>query len=213
MTKEIRILLVDDHQIIIDGLQALLENVDGIRIVSHASNGRAAIDQLKVIDVDVVLVDIDMPVLNGFETTQIIKKEYKSTKVIILSMHSEAAMIKDLIETGTDGYLLKNSSKDELVNAIFKVYNGGRYFSPDVTMSLVEPKDGKQDKLSDLSLTHREIEILKLIAEGYTNKEVGTKLFISNRTVDTHRTNLMKKIGVKNLAGLVNFAIKKGLLD
>ncbi len=213
MKNDIRIMLVDDHQIIIDGLKALLENVDSVRILTSAVNGREALDKLKIIEVDVVLIDIDMPVLNGFDTMQEIKKYYPDIKVIILSMHCESAMVKDLIDAGADGYLLKNSSKDELVSAINKVSNGGRYFSTDVTMSLVDQPKKQEINEKDLNLTSREIEILKLIAEGYTNKEIGKKLFISHRTVDTHRTNLMKKIEVKNLAGLVNYAIKRGFLE
>ncbi len=209
----IKVLLIDDHKLIIDGLTALLSNVPDIRVVSSAKNGREALAIMKLVDVDLVLIDIDMPVLNGFETTQIIKKEYGNTKVIILSMHSESGMIKELIEIGADGYLLKNSSKDELVGAIVKVMQGERYFSPDVTMSLAEVKPEKQTNLPDIYLTKREIEIIKYIAEGYTNKEIGERLFISHRTVDTHRTNLMRKLEINNLAGIVNYAIKSGLLN
>ena len=215
MTKEIRVLLVDDHQIIIDGLQSLLISEVGIRVISNANNGREAIELLRVLDVDVVLMDIDMPVMNGLDTAKIVKEKYSNTKVIILSMHSEKAMVKDLIELGVDGYLLKNTSKDELIGAIKKVSEGGRYFSTDVTLSLLEKENTNKLNItnSGIKLTVREIEIIKLIAEGYTNKEIGDQLFISHRTVDTHRTNLMKKIEVNNVAGIISYAIKNGFIN
>ncbi len=215
MTKEIRVLLVDDHQIIIDGLQSLLISEVGIRVISNANNGREALELLRVLDVDVVLMDIDMPVMNGLDTAKIVKEKYSNTKVIILSMHSEKAMVKDLIELGVDGYLLKNTSKDELIGAIKKVSEGGRYFSTDVTLSLLEKENTNKLNItnSGIKLTVREIEIIKLIAEGYTNKEIGDQLFISHRTVDTHRTNLMKKIEVNNVAGIISYAIKNGFIN
>lgn len=215
MTKEIRVLLVDDHQIIIDGLQSLLISEVGIRVISNANNGREAIELLRVLDVDVVLMDIDMPVMNGLDAAKIVKEKYSNTKVIILSMHSEKAMVKDLIELGVDGYLLKNTSKDELIGAIKKVSEGGRYFSTDVTLSLLEKENTNKLNItnSGIKLTVREIEIIKLIAEGYTNKEIGDQLFISHRTVDTHRTNLMKKIEVNNVAGIISYAIKNGFIN
>lgn len=212
--SDIRLLLVDDHQIIIDGLQSLFTNVEGIRVVSFANSGRRAIDMLEVLDVDVILMDIDMPNMNGLDAATLIKKKNSSIKIIMLSMHSEKAMIKDLINIGIDGYLLKNSSKDELINAIMKVSEGGQYFSSDVTLSLLQDeKTGTGNGLTKgIKLTNREIEIIKLIAEGYTNKEIGEKLFISHRTVDTHRTNLMRKLEVNNVAGLISYAIKKGIV-
>ena len=215
MTKEIRVLLVDDHQIIIDGLQSLLISEVGIRVISNANNGREALELLRVLDVDVVLMDIDMPVMNGLDAAKIVKEKYSNTKVIILSMHSEKAMVKDLIELGVDGYLLKNTSKDELIGAIKKVSEGGRYFSTDVTLSLLEKENTNKLNItnSGIKLTVREIEIIKLIAEGYTNKEIGDQLFISHRTVDTHRTNLMKKIEVNNVAGIISYAIKNGFIN
>ena len=215
MTKEIRVLLVDDHQIIIDGLQSSLISEVGIRVISNANNGREALELLRVLDVDVVLMDIDMPVMNGLDTAKIVKEKYSNTKVIILSMHSEKAMVKDLIELGVDGYLLKNTSKDELIGAIKKVSEGGRYFSTDVTLSLLEKENTNKLNItnSGIKLTVREIEIIKLIAEGYTNKEIGDQLFISHRTVDTHRTNLMKKIEVNNVAGIISYAIKNGFIN
>lgn len=215
MTKEIKLLLVDDHQIIIDGLQSIIQGAEGFNVTTFANNGREALDVLKILAVDVVLMDIDMPVMNGLDAAKIIKEKYPSVKVIILSMHGEKAMIKDLLRMCVDGYLIKNASKEELINAIKMVAAGDRYFSSEVTISLLnnEPADNKTITRSGLKLTSREIEILKLVAEGYTNKEIGDQLFISHRTVDTHRTNLMKKLEVNNVAGLIGYAIKNGIIQ
>jgi DNA-binding NarL/FixJ family response regulator len=127
-------------------------------------------------------------------------------------MHSEKGMVEELIAFGVDGYLLKNTGKDELINAIKTVMTGNKYFDSDVTLSLLNKSTTDSKAKKDHNLTEREIEILKLIAEGYTNKEIGEKLFISHRTVDTHRTNLMRKLGTNNIAGLIGFAIKNKLI-
>ena len=213
----IKVLITDDHQIIIDGLKSLLEDKEQIEVIAEASNGKEALDILNLLQVDVVLMDIDMPVMNGIEATKQIKAEYPETKVIILSMYKESGLIKTLIQIGADGYLLKNSDKDELVDAITRVASGQQYFSPDVTMSLLNKTSEKQSQFQPdkrvSELTQREIEILKLITEGLSNKEIGDKLFISHRTVDSHRTNLMKKIGVNNIAGLIRFADKTGFVN
>ncbi|RLD52349.1 MAG: DNA-binding response regulator [Bacteroidetes bacterium] len=215
--KEIRLLVVDDHQIIIDGLKSLLEDEADFKLVGEANNGREALDVLKLLDVDIVLMDIDMPVMNGIEATKQIIKDFPNVKVVILSMHKEGGLIKNLIAIGAHGFLLKNSDQNELIGAIRKVASGDRYFSPDVTMSLLSKTSINTtafDSMETLSqLTERETEILKLIAEGYSNKEIGEKLFISHRTVDTHRTNLMKKLDVNNIAGLIKFAIQNGLVS
>ena len=213
--NEVKIMIVDDHQIIIDGLKALLDDVEGIRVVTTASNGREAFDMLKIFSVDVILMDIDMPVMDGLQATKAIKEKKSSPFIIILSMHLQKGMVEDLIKMGVDGYLLKNSDKEQLTNAIFQVASGKKYFGPDVTLTLLGDDKSAKSKSPDIAigLTDRELEIMKLIADGYTNKEIGDKLFISHRTVDTHRTNMMKKLNVNNVAGLINFAIRKGLIS
>ncbi|MEZ5084062.1 MAG: response regulator transcription factor [Bacteroidales bacterium] len=215
--QEIKVLLVDDHQIIIDGIKSLLASEPGINVIGEASNGKEAYDFIKLLTPDVVLMDIDMPVLNGIEATKKIKAGYPHIKIIILSMHHESGLIKTMMNAGANGYLLKNSDQSELIQAIRKVNDGQQFFSSDVTLSLLTKNS---DKLAGFSgdspiseLTSREIEILKLIAEGNSNKEIGDSLFISHRTVDTHRTNLMKKLGVNNIAGLIRFAIQQGFVS
>lgn len=211
--EEIKLLLVDDHQVITDGLKSLLNNQSGMRVSSTALNGKEALEIIKILTIDLVLMDIDMPVMNGLDATKLIKQTENPPKVIILSMHSEKGMVEDLINTGVDGYLLKNSGKEEIIDAIQKVMAGNNYFASDVTLSLLSNKNSGSSAQAEHGLTDRELEILKLIADGFTNKEIGDKLFISHRTVDTHRTNLMKKLEVKNIAALISFAIKNKIIS
>lgn len=212
--SKIKILLVDDHQIIIDGLKSLLNNSDEIVVAGEANNGREALRIIDLITIDVILMYIDMPVMNGIDTLKEIGKRGLSVRVIILSMHQEAGMIKSLMNIGAHGYLLKSSSQDEVIDAIQKVASGQFCFSPEVTLSLLnKPQNNFQDSNPQIELlTDRETEIIRLIAEGFSNKEIGAKLFISHRTVDTHRTNLMKKLNVSNIAGLISYAIKNGIV-
>jgi len=215
--ENIKVIIVDDHQIIVDGLKSLLREEKDIKVIGEASNGKEAIDLVRLISPNVILIDIDMPVLNGIEATKLITKEFNEPKIIILSMHNEGSLIKTLINVGAKGYLLKNCDRSELVEAIRKIAGGQTFFSSDVTMSLLENRNVPTSHFTEnnniAELTEREIEILKLIAEGYSNKEIGDKLFISHRTVDTHRTNLMRKLEVNNIAGLVRFAISNGVIS
>ena len=208
--SDIRLLLVDDHHIVLDGIKALLDEVEGFDCIATADNGQKALDMLNVFDVDVVLMDIDMPIMNGMEATQRIKKEYPKVRVISLTQHSERGMVQKLLDCGSDGYLLKNIAQDELTTAIRRVYNGENVFSSEVTMRLEGKAVEKNASGIDVELTEREIEILSLISEGLSSKQVGEKLFISPRTVDTHRTNLMNKLDIHNIAGLIRFALKNG---
>ena len=207
--SKINVLLTDDHQIIIDGLKSLLKNSDEIIVAAEANNGREALRILGLLSIDVLLMDIDMPVMNGIEALKEMRKQFRDVKVIILSMHNEAGMIKSLMSIGADGYVLKSCSQEELIGAIRKVASGQSYFSTDVTLALLKPANPEQ---KNEILTERETEILKLIAAGFSNKEIGDQLFISHRTVDTHRTNLMKKLDVSNIAGLISYAIKNGIV-
>lgn len=207
------VLLVDDHAIVTDGLQALLANENEFTIKGVARNGKMALDMLNVLKVDIVLMDIDMPEMDGVQSTQLIKSIMPDKKVLMLTMHHEKAMIKTMMDIGADGYLLKNSTKDELMKALRIVQSGGTYFSEDVQSILEKADPVSKGTLDNYNLTEREIEIIKLIAEGYSNKQIGEKLFISHRTVDTHRTNLMNKLDVHNVAGIVKFAMTHGMMD
>jgi DNA-binding NarL/FixJ family response regulator len=214
--KIITVLLVDDHKIIRDGIKSLLEGVENIKIIGEASNGVEAIEFFKKQPADVVIMDIRMPEMSGIETTQYLTQNYPNVKVLALTMHDEEAFIYKMLNAGASGYLLKNVGKEEFVTAIQKVYKGDNYFSLDLAtkmitnMVLTKSSDTSNEVIEneELQLTKREIEVIKLIAEGLTSQEIADKLFISPRTVDTHRRNLLQKLNVKNTAELIKFAIK-----
>jgi DNA-binding NarL/FixJ family response regulator len=209
-----RIIIADDHQLVAEGLKAIIESGNEHKVIAVAMNGSELIKQLELVQPELLLLDVDMPVMNGIEAMQLIQKNYPELKVIVLSMHEEKSLVKKFVDMGACGFLIKNTDQDELLMAIKRIIGGGQYFSSALTMNMMSHNSAIiGDEVYDSKkamLTGREIEILKLIAEGYSNKEIGDKLFISHRTVDTHRTNLMKKLEVTNIAGLIRYAIKSG---
>ena len=207
-----RILIVDDHQLVLDGLSSIVEDASGFDLAATAVNGKEALGFLEHLKIDILMTDLDMPIMNGQELTKQCKKQFPNIKILVLTMHDEKAMIRQLMEIGADGYILKNSDRQELIKALESLSEGEKYFSSEVTMALTseDEKPEQSDALKDF--TPREIEILKLVSEGLSNKEIGEQLFISHRTVDTHRTNIMKKLDVHNIAGLIHFAIRNGLI-
>ncbi len=211
-----KILLCDDHQLIIDGLKNILQDQPTITFAGEANDGAQALKILDVLAVDLVLMDIDMPGMNGLEATIQIKKTHPQTKVMILTMHDEPSLVRKIKDIGANGYMLKNADQEELLKAIDEVLSGKLHFPPEILNGAKPAREESfslrpSDALLISQLTEREIEILKQIAEGLSNKEIGDKLFISHRTVDTHRTNLMKKLDVHNIAGLIRFAIRNNL--
>ncbi len=213
--NEIRLLVVDDHKMVREGLRSVLEDEENFRIVNEASNGIEAMKMLEKADVDVVLTDISMPKMDGIELMKEIKKAYPEQKVIALTMLGEAQHIKQMLQAGAAGYLLKNCGSRELKRAIHAVNNGENYYSPEVQEVVMDYLSGmKKSRMSiDLPLTDREKEILHLIMKEYSNQEIAEKLFISQRTVDAHKRNLLAKTGTKNIAGLVLWALEKRLFD
>ncbi|HYG51931.1 MAG TPA: response regulator transcription factor [Flavobacteriales bacterium] len=203
----LKILTVDDHQLIVDGLTAFLKEEPSFNHVGFCNNGQQAVDFVNTVNVDLVLMDIDMPVLNGLDATQRIKQFNPEIKIIILTMHDEKNLVKRFMEIGADGYTLKNTDKDLLIEIVKKVASGKKHFPDELLKEKEKPIkkviDQPSGALLKSQLTDREIEILSLISQGFSNKEIGDKLFISHRTVDTHRTNLMKKLDVSNIAGLI----------
>ncbi|MDX2063559.1 MAG: response regulator transcription factor [Bacteroidia bacterium] len=219
-TTPIRVLLVDDHKMIRDGIRALLDDVAEIQVVDEADNGKEALDLIRAGELkpDVVVMDVRMPEMSGIEATRIISEEFPDLPVLSLSMHDEVEYISKMLQAGAHGYMLKNAGKQELVMAIKKVATGEKYFSSEVSYAMMMnyiAGDGKKDRgpRDNVQLTKREEEIIKLIASEMTNQEIADKLSISLRTVDTHRRNLLQKLGVKNTAGLVRFAIQQRLID
>ena len=212
----INLILADDHHLIIDGITKLLEDEIDINIVATCSNGKDVLEILPKINVDVLLLDLDMPIMNGLQCAETIKQKYPEVKIAILTMHQEKALIQKFIEFGVVGYFLKTIQKDELVYAIKTIADGGDYFPSDVTKALLE----KQSIIPDIThspllkeLTKREIEIIQLVSQGFFNIEIGKKLFISHRTVDTHRTNIMRKLDLHNVAEIVRFAFQNKLIE
>ena len=215
--QKIKIIIVDDHKMFRDGIRALLEKEKNMEVVADAKDANELISILKNTTPDIILMDIDMGETNGIDATIEVKKNYPDINILALSMHGEHNYILKMLEAGATGYILKNAGKEEMLTAILSVASGDSYFSREVSSRLIEylnkPKVNIKNTDKDIPLTNREIEILKLIAQEYSNSEIAEELFISIRTVDTHRRNLIEKLGVKNTAGLVRFAIRKGLVD
>ncbi len=211
------IILADDHQIILDGIRAMLNNNPKFKVVATANNGNDLLKDIEIFQPDLVISDIEMPGLNGMEAAKIIKARYPHLKLIILSMYKEPSIIKKLIALGVDGYLVKTADQEELVAGICQVVKGQKFFAGEVTMALTET-DTSSNKQKEViqklaGLSEREIEIVKLICDGLNNREIGERLFISHRTVDTHRTNLMRKLEVHSVVELIKIAIKSGLIE
>lgn len=217
--EQIHIMIVDDHQIIIDGLKSLLSEVKNLKVVAEANNGKDAIDVFSKTPVNIVLMDIEMPLMNGWDATKIIIDRYPDTKVIALTTFSEKAIVKKMLNAGASGYILKNVKKETLLEAIETVYHGKQYLSSEIALALLKSSaeeiiiPQKQVSQSVNLLSSREIEVLKLIADGLSNAEIGAKLFISPKTVKAHRENLMKKLDLHNVVELVRYAIDNRLIE
>jgi DNA-binding NarL/FixJ family response regulator len=217
----INVFIVDDHQIFLDGIRSLLEDEPHIKILGTAHNGREAIEKILALNgaVDVVLMDINMPEMDGIEATKQLRILYPHIKILILTMHSEARFIKECIEIGAKGYVLKNISKDDLLKAIEHV-NDNRSFLDSVAqeqlINVVSTSDDDYDSRAYdqlvAQITQRELEILQLISLGLTSQDIANKLFISKNTVETHRKNMLSKLNVNNTAALLKIAYKKGLV-
>lgn len=205
----INLLIADDHQVVIDGLRSLLSLEADFNVVGEALNGKMVLEALKDQKVDVVLLDINMPVMDGIETAKLMREHYPDVKILILTMYNKPEFIRNILEAGASGYVLKNAGKEELIDAIRKVEKGEEYFSISVTKTMMESFRSGSDS-NKVVLTKRERGVLTLIAEGDKTSEIAEKLLISTHTVDTHRYNLLSKLNIKNTAGLVRYAIKNG---
>jgi DNA-binding NarL/FixJ family response regulator len=213
--KKIRTLLVDDHKIVRDGIRYILNSDKNIEVVGEASNGIEAIKYLeKNNEIDVVLMDINMPHLNGIDATEIIKRLYTKINILALTMHNEESYITKMIKSGAIGYVLKDTNSSILLDAVKIVATGNNYYSNDVTSTIVNqlfhPINSERKKIA---LSEREIEIIKHVADGKTNRETAEIINLSPRTVETHRRNILKKLELKNTAELINYAYKNNLID
>jgi two-component system nitrate/nitrite response regulator NarL len=214
--KMIRVLLVDDHPLVLDGINACLSSEPNIEVVGQANNGLEALELAEALSPDVVLMDVSMPVMNGLEATKELKLRFPDFRVLILSMHENREYILQLIQSGAAGYVLKDVSSKELVKAIEVVHQGGTYFSSRASDTLVRQFDsGRRNSGVDdsrPSLTKREETVLKLLAEGGSNKDIARQLDISVRTVETHRQNIKQKLNIQTAAGLAKYAIENSII-
>ena len=206
----IRVFIVDDHPVVIEGIHSLLQNEKDISWVGQAMNAPSCLGFFVNNTADVVLMDISMPGMDGVELCKVMKEKYPGIFILGLSTFNQGLYIKKMMENGASGYILKNSSKEELIKAIHTVHEGGIYFSGEAGVALAEYQKSSKGELP--VLTPREKEILGLIAEGYTNPQIAEKIFLSQFTVDSHRKNLLAKLDVKNTASLIKFAVENKLI-
>ncbi|CAM1342403.1 response regulator transcription factor [Tenacibaculum amylolyticum] len=211
--KKIKVIIADDHKIVIDGLKSLLELEKHIEVVGEAADGKQALELIETKDVDLAILDIEMPILSGIELTKIIKKDYQNVKVLMLSMYNTEKFVHSVIDIGANGYILKNKGKEELVLAIKYIMEGDEYFGREVEKTFRQSQKKKNDEIKNVKLTKREIDVLKLIAIGDTTPIISEKLYIAHSTVETHRRNLIEKTGVRGGSkGLVKYAFEKGYM-
>ena len=214
----IRVFIVDDHTLIRDGLRTLLAADPLFEVVGEASNGQALLDQLPTVAADVVLLDLNMPVLDGLATTHRLREEYPHLRILLLSMMTHERTIGEALAAGAHGYVLKNADKYEVVAALQGVAAGKRFLCSEIGLGLLEklllqePRPPALGTSPGVSLTHREREILQLVASGLTNQEIADQLFTSKRTVESHRQNLLEKTGARNTPALVKYAMEHDLL-
>lgn len=213
----IRIMIADDHNMFVEGIESILEGIENIQVVAKCYNGLEVFDKIANTPVDVILLDINLPGMNGLEVTQKLSKEYPDVKVLALSMHNEESFVTEILKHGAQGYILKNTDKKELINAIEMVNNGQSYFSDEVTetimKSLVNQRTGsKKSSMLTPKISRREKDVLELIVREHTTQEIANTLFISLKTVESHRRSLLTKLGVRNTAGLVRVAIEHQLM-
>ncbi len=208
----IRIILADDHQIVLDGLKMLIHEEENIHLVGEAINGKEVISILERESVDIAVLDVEMPVMNGIEASEIIQERFPNTKILILTMYNDQTFIRKLIEIGASGYILKNKGKEELVEAIKDIDNGKTYFGREVTNTLISGIQTvvKNKPKKEIPLTKREVDVVKLIADGMSTPQIADTLFIAHSTVETHRRNLIDKTGVPNSKALIKWAIRNG---
>jgi DNA-binding NarL/FixJ family response regulator len=211
-----RIIITDDHQIFVDGLKELLQGMEGIEVVGEANNGKALLELLETTPADLILLDVNMPEMNGIEATKALVEMHPSVRILMLTMFDTADYIQKLLRAGAHGYVLKNTDKNELQLAIQTLMRGESYFSAVVTTRIMEGLQKKKALAKDyqlVELTEREKEVLLLISNEMTTREIADKLCVSHHTVETHRKNLISKLQVRNVTGLVKYAVQQGWVE
>ncbi len=210
MQSSITLFIIDDHQMLIDGIKALLLNEPEFEIKGEALRSEDALTCLKKVNIDIVITDINMPEMNGIQFAHAIRRIKPHQKILALSMFGDKAIITDMIDAGVKGYILKNTGKKELITALKEIAKGGTYFSEEVSTEINRIDDSIDKRYV---LTAREREIVKYVAQGLSHTEIGEKIHISPRTVDTHRTNIMRKLEVHSIAELIKLAMQLKLID
>ncbi len=214
--KRIRVLIVDDHTLVRDGIRALLELVANIEVVGEATNGKEALEKVEQLAPDVVLMDLAMPIMGGLEATRRIRKQFPETKVLALTQYDDSDYVIPVIEAGARGFVTKMAAFSELASAIQAVYSGDSYLSPSAAAALVQEYqqkttvEGEKDPYQQL--TDREREVLKLVVEGHTARKIADMLVVSPKTVEWYKTSLMNKLNIRNKTDLIKFAIRKGII-
>ena len=213
----IRVLLAEDHTIVREGLRSLMDGEAGIEVIGEANDGREAVEKVRQLRPDVVVMDIAMPGLNGLEATRQIRKRFPETQVLILTMHTNEEYVFQILRAGASGYVVKQAASEELIAGIRAVGRGDSFLSPSISGKVIEEyvrqAEAMEEKDRYDKLTDREREVLQLIAEGHANREIAELLHISVKTVETHRANLMDKLGIRGTAGLTRYAVRKGVID
>jgi len=207
--EKYKIVIVDDHQLFRNGLKFILNEIKNVQVVGEASNGQEFLDLLEFIVPDLVLMDINMPVMNGVTASKIALEKYPQLNILVLSMYGETEYYNTMIDIGVKGFILKDIDNKELEDSIIKVISGGTYFSQELLLNLIKSKSYNEN----IVLTKREKEVLELICKGYSNQQISVQLFISQRTVERHRSSLLLKTDSKNSISLVVFAIKHKLIS
>lgn len=205
-----KILIVDDHQIVIDGLYALLQHADNFEVIGQCSDPLLVLEELAKKPVDILLTDVHMAGLSGVELTRQVKKQYPRVRILALSMFGDSGVIRQMVDAGVDGYVLKNTGKQELLDALDKLAAGVGYFSPAITQELT--KALSNNNTDGAHLTNREIEIIRFIEKEYNNKQIADTLNISERTVETHRKNIFRKTNTQNVVGLIKYAYENKIV-
>jgi len=217
--KSIRIFLVDDHQLVRDGIKALLTGAGNIDIIGEATNGKELLEKIKEVQPDIILMDISLPDISGIELTRTLSRQYPMVRILILSMYTNEDFVFNAIKAGAKGYLPKNTSRQELLDAIGAIFDGQEFFSDSISKVILksylrqatQPESTAEKQ--EQPLTKRELEILKLFAEGLNNKEISTKLDISIRTVESHKNHIINKLGLKSTVEMVKFAIRNKIVE
>lgn len=214
MEESVRILIVDDHQMFIDGIKALLRNEKRFKIVDEALDGSLALEKLKSTSIDIMITDISMPGMSGTELTRIVKREYPQIKILVLTMYNDQDVANEILMSEAEGFILKNTGKQELVSALTGIADNGTFYSREVLTNLmIKVKKDKRTEEETHNLTERELEILQLICEELSSEQIAEKLFISKRTVDTHRQHIYEKTKCKTIISLIKFALRNNLVN